>query len=90
MSMRRRGVEQPRGLLTGESSTSKKVYQRLAPRIGRNNALYRAASMAKEVKKAITDVENRLLGLHCEMPGRPGHKYETWEERWQGREADNR
>lgn len=66
-----------------KSGDLKKLYRRLAPRIGRNNALYRVASIAKESKKSITDVENRLLSLHCETPSRPGHKYETWAERWQ-------
>ncbi len=71
------------GIAENRSVNLKKIYQRLAPRIGRNNALYRAASMAKEANKVRTDVENRLLGLHCEMAGRAGHKNETWEERWQ-------
>ena len=61
----------------------KKLYQRLAPRVGRNNALYRVASMAKEHMKRMADVEGILLRLHVEAPGRPGHKYETWAERWQ-------
>ena len=60
----------------------KKIYQRLAPRLGRNNALYRAASMAQESDKPIADAEKLLLELHCMTPSRPGHKYETWSARW--------
>ncbi len=66
-----------------KSVNLKKLYRRLAPRVGRNNALYRVASMAKERMKRIADVESSLLRLHVEEPGRPGHKYETWAERWQ-------
>lgn len=60
----------------------KSLYRRLAPRIGRNNALYRVASLANEYSKPITEVEGLLLSAHCETPSRPGHKYETWAERW--------
>lgn len=59
-----------------------RLYRRLAPRIGRNNALYRVASVANESGKPIASVEETLLSGHCEARGRPGHKYETWEERW--------
>lgn len=59
------------------------LYRRLSTRIGRNNALYRVASLANEQKKPIADVEHLLLKAHCEMRSRPGHKYETWAERWQ-------
>ncbi|MCY4064227.1 MAG: bifunctional DNA primase/polymerase [Chloroflexi bacterium] len=59
-----------------------KLYRRLAPRIGRNNALYRVASVARDSSRSRTDIEDLLLGLHCEMPSGPGHKLETWAERW--------
>ena len=61
----------------------KRLYRRLAPRIGRNNALYRVASAASEAGKMMSTVEKLLLNAHCETPSRPGHKYETWTERWQ-------
>lgn len=60
----------------------KSLYHRLAARMGRNNALYRVASLANEHNKPIADVERTLLRVHCETPSRPGHKHETWAERW--------
>ena len=59
------------------------LYRRLALRLGRNNALYRVASLANESGKTMADIEHMLLSVHCESPSRPGHKYETWSERWQ-------
>ena len=58
-----------------------RLYQRLAPRLGRNNALYRATSVAREGGLARTSVEGKLLAMHGEMPGRPGHKAESVQER---------
>lgn len=61
----------------------KRLYRRLAPRIGRNNALYRTASMAREAGFSRRRTEMRLQKLHVEAPGRPGHKRESFAERWQ-------
>ena len=60
----------------------KGLYGRLAPRMGRNNALYRVASMAREAGLAKVAAESRFLELHATAPGRPGHKPETVEERY--------
>ena len=65
-----------------EAADFKGLYRRLAPRIGRNNALYRVASLANEYRRPLAEVEHLLLSAHCETPSRPGHKYETWAERW--------
>ncbi len=58
-----------------------RLYRRLAPRIGRNNALYRTASIAREAGLDRSAVEAELLPMHARMPGRPGHKTESWHER---------
>ena len=65
----------------GRELDLRRLYGRLATRIGRNNALYRAASVANEWEIAKEQVEGELLELHVEAPGRPGHKYETGRER---------
>ena len=57
------------------------LYERLAAQIGRNNALYRSASAARDWEIAKEKVESELLGLHVEAPGRPGHNFETAGER---------
>ena len=57
------------------------LYQRLSTRNGRNNALYRTASAAREWQIAREQVETELLELHLQAPGRAGHKYETARER---------
>ena len=57
------------------------LYQRLTVRIGRNNALYRAASTARERELAKEQVVSELLELHARAPGHPGHKYEAGQER---------
>lgn len=57
------------------------LYQRLAARIGRNNALYRAASAAREWEIGRERVESELLELHVRALGRSGHKHETARER---------
>ena len=61
----------------------RRLYRRLAPRMGRNNALYRVASIAREAGITEANAENQLIRLHAEAPGRPGHKHETARERWQ-------
>lgn len=60
-----------------------RLYRRLAPRMGRNNALYRVASIGREANMSKAEVGKRLLQTHGEMPGHRGHKKETLVERWQ-------
>ena len=59
-----------------------RLYRRLAPRMGRNNALYRVASVGREASISKAEVEKRLLGAHAEMPGHRGHKSESFVDRW--------
>ena len=61
----------------------RRLYRRLAPRIGRNNALYRTASVARDSGQRKEWVEKQLLGIHVEAPGRLGHTRESGAERWQ-------
>ncbi|MCY4061911.1 MAG: bifunctional DNA primase/polymerase [Chloroflexi bacterium] len=61
----------------------KRVYGRLAPRIGRNNALYRVASIAREHGVSEMDAKRELLNLHAEAAGHVRHKVERLEERLQ-------
>ena len=58
------------------------LYWRLVPEIGRNNALYRAASVARDFGFSKHDVEQTLLPLHIKAPTKPGHKYETLRDRF--------
>ena len=66
----------------GEDIDIERLYRRLAPRIGRNNALYRVGSIARETGLSQTVAEKLLLKEHAEMPGRAGHKLESFSERW--------
>ena len=59
------------------------LYQRLAGRIGRNNALYRVASLARDAGSAKEEAGRLLLRMHANMPSHPRHKVESWEERWE-------
>ena len=61
----------------------KRLYRRLSPRMGRNNALYRTASMARDAGESKGWAVKQLLRMHVETPGRPGHKRESLVERWQ-------
>lgn len=61
----------------------RRLYRRLAPRLGRNNALYRVVLIARESGMSKAEVEELLLKPHVEAPGRPGHKYESFADRWQ-------
>ena len=72
-----------RQVLRQEDIDLKRLYRRLAPRIGRNNALYRTASMARDAGEKMDWAEKELLTIHVEAPGRPGHKSESFAERWQ-------
>ena len=57
------------------------LYTRLAGRLGRNNALYRAASVARQQGMSRSDAEKGLLIGHVDEAGDPRHKYETRRER---------
>lgn len=59
----------------------KRVYRRMARRIGRNNALYRAASIGREAGLSKDEVEKELLLLHIRQEGKPGHRGESAQER---------
>ncbi len=58
-----------------------RVYERLAGQIGRNNALYRAASIAREHGMSLHDVESRLAPLHIKQPAKGAHRREKPVER---------
>lgn len=62
---------------------SRKLYARLAPQIGRNNALYRAASLARNAGRTRSRCEAELLRLHVETPPSAAHRSESFAERWQ-------
>ena len=40
------------------------LYRRLAPSIGRNNALYRASSLGRDIGMSRDEVERRLIFVH--------------------------
>lgn len=58
-----------------------RLYERLAGQIGRNNALYRAASIAREQGLSLDDVERRLVPLHVRQPANATHRREKPVER---------
>ena len=58
-----------------------RLYQRLAVQIGRNNALYRAASIGREGGLALTEVEKRLVPLHVRQPANSAHRREKPDDR---------
>ena len=64
-----------------DSLDLKALYQRLAGDIGRNNALYRVASAARDqgMKRAV--VEQELLELHARQLGSGSHRHESRRER---------
>jgi len=55
----------------------KRLYQRLVGELGRNQALYRAASVAREYGWGQAAVEGELLPVHVAMPAPPTHASET-------------
>ncbi len=57
------------------------VYRRLAGEIGRNNALFRSASLGRESGIRKDEVEKRLILPHMEEPAGAGHKYESFDAR---------
>lgn len=58
-----------------------RLYERLAGQIGRNNALYRAASIAREQGMSLDDAERRLVPLHVRQPANATHRREKPVER---------
>ena len=60
-----------------------RVYKRLTGEVGRNNALFRAASVAREVGMAKGDAEVELLQIHVEEQGHAGHERESAQDRLQ-------
>lgn len=58
-----------------------RLYGRLAGQIGRNNALYRVASIAREGGLSQSDVEKRLVPMHVKQPAQAGHRREKVNER---------
>ncbi|MCY4465155.1 MAG: bifunctional DNA primase/polymerase [Chloroflexi bacterium] len=58
-----------------------RLYERLAGQIGRNNALYRAASIARDQGMSAAEVEQRLAPLHLAQPAKPAHRREKPVER---------
>ena len=70
-----------RGIREARDVDLTRLYQRLARRIGRNNALYRVVSIAREAGLGKAAVENELLTLHMGTAGDPGHKYESFRDR---------
>ena len=57
------------------------LYQRLAVKLGRNNALYRVASIAREQGMSAAEAERVLAPLHARQPAKPGHRRESPAER---------
>lgn len=53
------------------------LYRRLRAMVGRNNALYRCASAARQAGMSIAEIEEQLVRLHVCAEGEPGHKYES-------------
>ncbi|MCY4146631.1 MAG: bifunctional DNA primase/polymerase [Chloroflexi bacterium] len=58
-----------------------RLYQRLAEQLGRNNALYRVASIAREHGMALAEAEKRLAPLHVKHPPKAAHHREKPGER---------
>lgn len=59
-----------------------KTYRNLAPIEGRNNALFRAASLSRDAGRSEADTCAMLLELHAGMEGKAAHRNETFRERW--------
>ncbi len=69
--------------LMGEELELEKVYRRLAPAVGRNNALYRTASMARDAGWSLEQSEARLLPEHSSAAPNWQHRAERKSDRWQ-------
>lgn len=72
---------QGKALRTKEDLDLPGLYQRLAKNLGRNNALYRAASVARSQGIKQENTAQALIPLHVRKEPRPGHKRETTKER---------
>ncbi len=59
----------------------KGLYGRLAPRMGRNNALYRVSCLARDAGMEKAAAEREFVGLHVGAAASDGHRAETPEER---------
>ena len=59
------------------------LYRRLSVKIGRNNALYRAACTGWRNGMDRKEIKEKLLWLHVGAPAALGHKVERAEERYQ-------
>ena len=59
------------------------VYARLAPEIGRNNALFRCASLGRDSGLTQASLESQLISVHVKQEGSANHKVESARERWQ-------
>ncbi len=59
-----------------------RLYRRLAARMGRNNALYRVASIARDSGISKPESEKQLLELHALATGHRDHKLESFADRW--------
>lgn len=57
------------------------LYQRLAPSLGRNNALYRCASIARDRGVKRGKAEELLVVLHVRQAPAASHRYENIDER---------
>ncbi len=58
------------------------IYDALSPQIGRNNALYRTASIARDRNINQLEAENILIYHHVKQPAPAKHKPETTQERF--------
>ena len=53
------------------------LYRGLAVKLGRNNALYRTASIAREQGMTEGEAQRILAPLHARQPAQPGHRRES-------------
>ena len=68
--------------LTTASIDLVSIYDTLMPQIGRNNALYRATSIARDRFITQSQVEDLLIYHHVKQPAPHNHKQETPQERF--------
>lgn len=76
-------IETKTKIHTGNPVNLISIYDTLMPQIGRNNALYRTASIARDHLLSQTDVEQSLIAHHVKQPAPNTHKQETPQERFQ-------
>jgi len=53
------------------------LYQRFVPNMGRNNALYRVASIARQIGKSLAAIKLPLLQAHCQAQALGNHAAES-------------